>query len=492
MSIEPREYQLFIISRILQAKSEGKNVIVELDAGMGKRVISYLLTKYLEKGEKLLFITPSRASVRDTYNFFKEKSDSSELGGKKVGYIGSNMSRKYREYVIKNSDIVIVTPITLANILEKSPELRKFDYIFINEVDKAVRRTAHIPYYDNVKDYLSSFQLVYPWPKLKRLLPKDACWVGLSGTLRDYQTLRVEDDVIFKRDLETIAELLFPEEKPIDFIFMDSILKLPETHKYVVKNMTIIKTIPVRDDKIKLVLDALTDEIYNVTRILASRYTNENDPIVSSEKIERIISKLPSDDVYKIKFLRLALVRKFVTASIPRHYRRFLRRPSIVRLIRNMDENFNVEDLTDSSKVRKIVDIAEEWVKRDKKIAVLTSYIVTARDIKEKLEKKNVKTYIITGKTPNKGEIIEQFKKHGGGAVLILTPVGERDLDLPNVELLLVHDIINTVKTMYQRFKRGRRAFVAILYYEDTYEKNKVSKLLQRIKERYPWSIIVD
>ena len=186
------------------------------------------------------------------------------------------------------------------------------------------------------------------------------------------------------------------------------------------------------------------------------------------------------------------MVRKFVTASIPRHYRRFLRRPSIVRLIRNIDENFNVEDLTDSSKVRKIVDIAEEWVKRDKKIAVLTSYIVTARDIKEKLEKKNVKTYIITGKTPNKGEIIEQFKKHGGGAVLILTPVGERDLDLPNVELLLVHDIINTVKTMYQRFKRGRRAFVAILYYEDTYEKNKVSKLLQRIKERYPWSIIVD
>ncbi|MHA1676142.1 MAG: hypothetical protein ACTSU6_03080, partial [Candidatus Njordarchaeales archaeon] len=59
-------------------------------------------------------------------------------------------------------------------------------------------------------------------------------------------------------------------------------------------------------------------------------------------------------------------------------------------------------------------------------------------------------------------------------------------------DLVLVHDVVNTVKTMYQRFKRGRRSFVLILVYKDTFEEIKVKKLLDRMQKLYPWSISIE
>ena len=493
--LEYREYQYYIVGRILKACGAKKNIIVELDAGMGKRVISFIFTKYLEPSKRILYITPSRTSVRDTYQFFVKMSKEVGLKGFKIGILSSEVPRYYREYILKNFNLIITTPITLANLLIKMPNLAKFDYIIINEVDKVVRRIAYVPVYDEVPEYLAKYQLVYPWQKLKLLLPKDACWIGLSGTLRDMHTVRVKEDIEFKPELETIVKVLFPTEKECEILRMEETLRKTDASKYIWSNITVIKKIPVKDDWMKKVLGALSEEIENLTKVLASKYLKTQNKTESEirELMEKAISKLPNDDIHKIKFLRIALVRKFLIASTPQHYKKFILRPSIRRIIARKIENFSANDIPEkSTKVEKAVKIAKEWVRAGKKVAILTSYVVTALEIKKRLEEEKVKTFLLTGKTINKGRVISEFKEEKEAAILIMTPVGERDLDLPDTDLLIIHDVINTPKTMYQRFKRGRKAYVAILYYENTFEKDKVNKLLQKIKKKYPWSVIIE
>ena len=85
-----------------------------------------------------------------------------------------------------------------------------------------------------------------------------------------------------------------------------------------------------------------------------------------------------------------------------------------------------------------------------------------------------------------------------GAPVLYLGPsgfylggVGERDIDIPQADLLIVYDVVNTVKTMYQRMKRTRGGTVLTLCYRDTFEEKKVNRLLSEIAKRYPWSSII-
>jgi ERCC4-related helicase len=126
------------------------------------------------------------------------------------------------------------------------------------------------------------------------------------------------------------------------------------------------------------------------------------------------------------------------------------------------------------------------------KAVVLCSYIDTAKGLLNTIEASKVKAFLITGQVRNKGNILTEFKEYTGKAVLIMTSVGERDIDLPQAKLLIVYDSINTTKTMYQRMKRTRGGLVLCLYYKNTFEEKKVSRLLQDIKKRYPWSSVIE
>ena len=69
-----------------------------------------------------------------------------------------------------------------------------------------------------------------------------------------------------------------------------------------------------------------------------------------------------------------------------------------------------------------------------------------------------------------------------------MSPVGERDIDLPEAEKLIIFDSVRTIKTVYQQLKRIRGGHGIFLYYENTYEGRKVNSILREILERYPWS----
>ena len=89
----------------------------------------------------------------------------------------------------------------------------------------------------------------------------------------------------------------------------------------------------------------------------------------------------------------------------------------------------------------------------------------------------------------DKNKVLEEFKHSTKSASLVISPVGERDLDIPQADLLIIYDVVNTVKTVYQRLKRIRKGKIVVLCYEDTSEEKKVSRLLENMARRYPWSI---
>jgi ERCC4-related helicase len=69
-----------------------------------------------------------------------------------------------------------------------------------------------------------------------------------------------------------------------------------------------------------------------------------------------------------------------------------------------------------------------------------------------------------------------------------MSPVGERDIDLPEADKLIIFDSVRTIKTVYQQLKRIRGGKGVFLYYKDTYEERKINAVISNLLERYPWS----
>jgi ERCC4-related helicase len=111
--------------------------------------------------------------------------------------------------------------------------------------------------------------------------------------------------------------------------------------------------------------------------------------------------------------------------------------------------------------------------------------------VRSVLEKAGLPVLTITGETRNKGEVLKEFKENADVRALVMSPVGERDLDIPQANVMVVCDTINTSKTMYQKFKRTRGGLVLLLAYSGTSELRKVKRLMQRILDRYPWSTAI-
>jgi ERCC4-related helicase len=97
----------------------------------------------------------------------------------------------------------------------------------------------------------------------------------------------------------------------------------------------------------------------------------------------------------------------------------------------------------------------------------------------------------ITGASADKADVLKRFKQDAEQRVLVMSPVGERDLDIPQADVMVVCDTINTTKTMYQKFKRTRGGLVLLLAYAGTSEERKVRRVLQGVLDKYPWSTAV-
>lgn len=458
LTIESREYQSFIIERISSLIDENQSVILELDCGMGKRVLMYrLLTEVFNKNKVVIFLQ-THSSLEETAIYLEK-----EYGGiDKLAAIKSGTNADYRKYIIENNRVILSLPTVFSNTLKKYPELANdIEIVIINEVDQIVRRVSQ------------RRVLCVPWNILLPTLENSKV-IGMSGTLRDDHIVLDDNQLKLRNELKTLLEFI-PKSSTITIEdFMDTDIKefIQDTEVHIN---------PVKDKKTAAIINMISEQIKAVREEIIKE-VGETSPKDLAKLKKDFFNTLPliaveTELVEKLN--RLLLLRKYVYSMPASSYRNYLFRYDFER-----KENVDLPEV--SGKELEIIKIAKNY----QKVTVLCSFLSTVDSLSELLKKEGFEIFIVTGRIKNKGEILDNFKKTEKQAALILSPVGERDIDLPQTEVIIVYDLVNSPKTVYQKMKRGRGGKVILLFYDQTSEKQKVKNVVNNIAVRYPWSLI--
>ena len=458
MAIESREYQNFIIQEISKRIESNQSVILELDCGMGKRVLIYRLLAEIFKEKKAVVFLQTHSSLEETSNYLEK-----EYGGiEGLATIKSGSNSNYRKHVIENNRVILTLPIVFSNTLKKFPHLsEEFNIVIINEVDQIIRRISQ------------RRVLCVPWNRLIEQMP-GVHFIGMSGTLRDKHVILDENQLQLRNELKTLIEFI-PNSSVITIDdFLDTDLE-----DYI--RNTEVHIQPVIDERTAEIIHMLTSRIEEVREEIIQEVseTSPKDLYQLKKNFFNVLPMLAIDTELIEKLNRLLLLRKYVYSMPASTYYNYLirygfNRANLSRLPENSGKELEALKIT----------------KQHKKTTILCSFLSTVSSLSELMEKEGYKIFQVTGKTKNKNEIIQNFKDYNDRATLILSPIGERDLDIPQTDLIIVFDLVNSPKTVYQKFKRSRGGKVVLLFYDDTPEKQKVKRVVSEIAIRYPWSTI--
>lgn len=458
LPLESREYQNFIIQEIAKKIELNQSVILELDCGMGKRVLVYRLLVEIFKEQKVVVFLQTHSSLEETSSYLEK-----EYGGiEGLATIKSGSNSKYRKYIIENNRVILTLPIVFSNTLKKFPQLaREFNIVIINEVDQIIKRISQ------------HRVLCVPWNTLIQQM-SETHFIGMSGTLRDEHIILDENQLHLRNELKTLIEFI-PNSSVIsieDFLDTDleNYIKNTEVHIH-----------PIIDDKTAEIIQMLTTRIEEVKEEIIQEVseTSPKDLYQLKKNFFNILPMLSIDTELIEKLNRLLLLRKYVYSMPASTYYNYLIRYGFSRDdLSNLPKN--------SGKELEALKIA----KQHQKTTILCSFLSTVSSLSELIEKEGFAIFQVTGRTKNKNEIIQNFKDFDDRAALILSPIGERDLDIPQTDMIIVFDLVNSPKTVYQKFKRSRGGKVVLLFYDDTPERQKVKRVVSEIAIRYPWSTI--
>ncbi|UCG03206.1 MAG: DEAD/DEAH box helicase family protein [Candidatus Heimdallarchaeota archaeon] len=471
--IQQRQYQEKILSILKENWLRGYHTIAEVDTGLGKRVLTYLLIKDLLPKQRVLLLLHSTLSFSETIHYFKE-----EYGGFRESDFQAFSSRTpsfLRKKILENARIVASTPQTFSNAFKKFITKPIFDVVIINEIDKIVRRHG------------DSRLLIYPYNTLIPYFVQSKAWiVGMTGTIRD-------DHIFFdfrKETIEIQQEIVTLNNSipGLHIIRMDSLLAQTDIQDYI--QNTFIQRLQIDvSPELKTILDLIDQAIKNLRQKIIDETLEEKPTLleaIPSSQLALVSGMLESESGDNQKYHGLLLIRKYCTAMQPKKFRRFLYRLKkfgvTKELIKALPEK--------TTKIKAVHDLIKKQPPNSKTV-VLCSFLDTASCLQEETEKRGIASFLITGQVRNKIEVLNKFKREEAKAVLVMTAVGERDIDIPQANLMIVYDVVNTVKTMYQRFKRTRGGLVICLCYRETFEERKVNRLLQEISKRYPWSSMI-
>ncbi|MHA1653123.1 MAG: helicase-related protein [Candidatus Thorarchaeota archaeon] len=460
----PRGYQTYLLDCI--EKLRGTNLLLELDCGLGKRFITHQLVTQRFPNLKFLIVVHSSSSLAETVDYLR-----GEYGGlgEELGELSSRIPSKRRPLMLKEKRVVVVTPQILAGMLQRYFDLfADFDVLLINEVDTLVRRGG------------GRTTLVYPWPTILTLL-EDKWIIGMSGTLRDDHAVFTEEQFEIRKELATLQRHI-----PDSVLISMEDLYGTDVENYLEPTLLRMELVP--DSRIRSISMVLDELIRNTQdEIGVELGEDDNLDLIGDDprRIHLMLERLPIPDELKSRYSGLLMLRKYVFAMPPKRFLRMFHGDYIRHYFNLANLKRILSDV--SSKAIRVMEIA----KRYNKTLVLTSYLEMVSQIEELLTKSGFSVLTVTGQTRDKGEVLREFRDDNTTRVLIMSPVGERDLDIPQADIMIVCDVINTVKTMYQKFKRTRGGVVVLLAYQGTSEERKVRRLMKTVLEKYPWSTAI-
>jgi hypothetical protein len=459
---DTRQYQEHILRRIQENRD--RNILVELDCGLGKRVLTYKLVTETYPDTRFVITVNSSSSLQETAQYLEV-----EYGGVEgLGVLSPRVQGPRRIHMLKQSRVVLCTARVLANVLKKGELTPKdFDSLLINEVDTILRRVGQ------------NRVLIQPWSFLLDFF-KDRWLIGLSGTLRDDHVVFDNAQLHIRDELQTLAAFF----KNVELISMDELAgtDLGDHIKPTVLDIASVHNPVIRATAMVLdnLIQSTRDEIYEVLR-------NESQELgtaipQTTRLLHLMLHELPISDDLAEKYSGLLMLRKYLYGMSASSFRRYLHHPVLTPQIDTQRMMKDWPKIT--PKVQEVVNLS----KRAKKTVILTSYLHVVSEVDNLLTQQGVKTYQLTGRVKDKQTVLAEFKEAQSPAALVLSPVGERDLDIPDADLLIICDTVNTTKTIYQKMKRSRGGRVVFLVYSDTSEVPKLRRLFDNIMQRYPWS----
>jgi len=370
------------------------------------------------------------------------------------------------KFIIVVHSSSVATPQVLASLAQKDMSLfETFDAILINEVDTLVRRSG------------TQTTLVFPWPTILSLFA-DKWLIGMSGTLRDDHAVFTKEQLEIREELNTLKEHIPNAE----VISMEDLYGT-DVEDYL--EPTLLKVLTVTDVKLRSLAVVLDELIRNThSEIMTQLAEDDNLDLVEGDarRVHLLLERLPVAEELKGRYSGLLMLRKYVYAMPRGQFLKMFRTDFLKRYFDVVQLRKSLPELP--SKITRVLEIALNY----SKILVLTSYLEMVKMISDVLTKAGLQVLIITGQTRDKGEVLREFRENNEARVLVMSPVGERDLDIPQAEVMIVCDTINTTKTMYQKMKRTRGGLVVVLAYDGTSEERKVRRLMRKVLERYPWS----
>ncbi len=457
----PRGYQTFILEKI--SELQGTNLLLELDCGLGKRFLTHQLVKERFPDKRFIIVVHSSSSLAETVDYLRNEYEGLD---EELGEVSSRIPSGWRSNILKNKRVIVATPQVIDSLARKNLSLfDSFDVLLINEVDTIVRRGA------------GRTNLIFPWPTILHVFKKK--WIiGMSGTLRDDHAVFTKEQLEIRKELNTLLRYI-----PNAHVISMDALYGTDVETYLEPTFITMNT--VFDQRIRSISIVL-DELIRDARQEISQALREQDNLELIEgdarRIHLLLERLPVSDELKGRYSSLLMLRKYVYAMPPKQFIRMFYNPYAKRFFNVSEMRRVLPDI--SAKTVRVLKIAQSH----KKVLVLTSYLEMVSQIEEVLSNAGMSVLTITGSTQDKGEVLRRFREDDSVSVLVLSPVGERDLDIPQAEVMVICDTINTSKTMYQKMKRTRGGLVIILAYSGTSEEAKVSRLMKKILERYPWS----
>ena len=463
--ISPREYQKKIFETCLE-----KNCLVVLPTGLGKTLISLMLTIGRMKkfpGEKVVFLAPTRPLAEQHLNYFKKHLP--ELFGEIQLFTGSVNAEK-RKKIWQTADIIFSTPQCIANDLKKN-------FYNLNDVCLLVEDEAH----KCLKNYDYNY-IVQEYKKQarhQRIIGLTASPGSDKGKIKEIcKNLSVEEVEVRTRQSEDVKEYIQELE------FEKILLNFPKEFEEMRQAM-------------KKIFNDYIDELKS--RKLLFGLTSKTELINLQKKISFILSKGNKSFNYLLgasacaQAIKIQHALELLETQTLKNFNRYLndlknqamkkQSRGVVKLVSKYEFGFALkksEDLLEKKiehpKIKTIVEIiGKERLKNNKsKILVFTQFRETATIISRELSKinnVNAKIFVGQAKKQNTGmnqkeqkKIIDEFSQ-GKIDVLCATCIGEEGLDIPEVNIVIFYEPVPSAIRAIQRAGRTARLMKLLLLF---------------------------
>ncbi|MCX8202199.1 MAG: DEAD/DEAH box helicase family protein [Candidatus Micrarchaeota archaeon] len=470
MQIIPREYQ----EQIAKSAVQKKNTLIVLPTGTGKTVIGALIIEhFLKKKQKCLFLAPTKPLV----NQHEKKLNEFFYGsGYKIAQITGQSKREERLKAYCESDVIVATPQTVKNDIEKTASendpggiLYLFSCLIIDECHRSVGNYAYT--------YVANAFVEQGESEKKALMKTEKTIIGLTASPGGKS--------------ERIKEIM--EALKIENVEIRT-EQDPDLQKYIPK--TEVKWVEVElPEEIKDAVSLLNELMDEKAKTL-----NELNVTVSRRMPRGRLSQIYRNLVENRYMAALGHFAIFYNAfhgvellesESPMAYIKFLER--LKERKNRIDWRFNqaankVKDI-EHPKITKLIELARE--REGKKIIIFAQYRDQVHHIVQKLNENGIsaKEFLGKGKEGSAGhkrqkETIAEFAE-GKIQVLVASSIGEEGIDIPSADTAIFYEPVPSEIRMIQRrgrVGRTREGEVIILVSKNT--RDEIFKYVSAAKER--------